>query len=216
MAEDERFEHPSFGLISLSRVSGRGRLFGSSVEHMHYLELKISRARMQRSLHQDHYYSLEPLIEIALSPSQLSDMLTGMNVGEGTPCTLTRIMDGEQYVGVEPPPDGSSSTTKTYVDEFRERIQQLTQDAKAIAIEAALIAEKDHPSKTERRALSERIRLMIQEIDHNMPFVLEQYVERVEQVTSEARAEIESFMSLVAGDRQRPALADREGEQQPR
>lgn len=194
--EEKEFRHPSYGMIGLSRCSGKARLFGSSVDHQHYISLRIHKAKMVRSLNNDHYYAGAEIFEVCMSPLQLSELLTGMNMGHGVPCTLARMPIGGRYEMVEPPPADVPTTSETYVNEFRQRVSNLVKDAENLAKQADEVAEKTSASKTERRDLSAKLCHVIQEIKHNLPFVLDQYVEQVERVTTQAKAEIESFQQL--------------------
>ncbi len=196
--EDKEIEHPSFGMIGLARTSGGAKLFGSSVDHHNYISLTISRAKLVRGLHHDHYYSKEDLIEVALSPNQLSELLMNMNVGEGVPCTLHRILVDGVYQMV-PQPDEVSSSTKTYVDEFKERMAKLAEQAASLISHARSVAEKPTANKTERRELTHELEMMVQELRNNMPFALESYIEQVEKVVTQAKSEIEAHRVAIGG-----------------
>jgi len=194
--EDEKeYTHPSYGMIGLSRCSGKAKLFGSSVDHQHYILLTICRAKMVRSHNNDHFYAGKEVFQVNMSPLQLSELLTGMNMGHGVPCTLARMPIGGKYEMVDPP-DDVGTTSETYIGEFKDRLAKLVREAEALAVKADEVAEKATANKTERREIAHRISHVIQEIKSNLPFVLEQYVEQIEKVTCQAKAEIESFQQL--------------------
>jgi len=195
-SESQKFEHPSYGMVGLSKVSGRGRLFGSSVDHHHFITLTIHQARMVRELNNDHYYPGEEVMEIALSPAQLSEMLTSMNIGHGVPCTIRRMPVGGQYRMIEAPPKSIPTNAETYVRELKEHVATVIKDAETLLVEAKDVAEKTTANKTERRAVAEKLARVVMELRSNMPFIFDQYVERVEKVSAEAKAEIEAFRQL--------------------
>jgi hypothetical protein len=85
-------KHPSFGMVSFSRCYGTNRrLFQSHVKNMTTVRLRIKQASVKHSLHQDHTYGEESLIEVELSPAQFAELLTSMNVGDGVPCTINYV-----------------------------------------------------------------------------------------------------------------------------
>ncbi len=50
MSDDETIEqHPSYGVMSISRVSGSGKhLFGATVDHQSSIRIRISHASVKR------------------------------------------------------------------------------------------------------------------------------------------------------------------------
>jgi len=192
MEEEKKTTHPSFGMVGLSRVQGSTKLFGSSVDHQHYVTLSVYEASHHRGLHCDHFYAEDPILEIALSPNQLSELLLSVNVGDGVPCTIIRRIVGGKFVGIEPA-EKHCSTTETYVTEFKERMKDLSLNARKLVVDASAMAEKASVSKTERRDMASRLSMMVQELESNMPFALEMYIEQVEKVVTQAKAELEAF-----------------------
>ena len=85
--------HESYGMIGLSRghISGGVSLFGSSIKHSEVITLKISKGEVNRSYNRDSFSSRAEIIEIDLSQSQFSELITSFNRGDGTPCTLKTV-----------------------------------------------------------------------------------------------------------------------------
>ncbi len=52
----QTFEHPAFGQISASRVTGSASLYGSDFEHHAFVEVRISRSQLKRSLARDRFF----------------------------------------------------------------------------------------------------------------------------------------------------------------
>jgi hypothetical protein len=106
---DDEFEreHPSYGLVHISRVSSgtsATRLFGSPLAH-HYgtIRISIGSAKWLHGLHHDRYFGSNrgEHVEIEMSAAQFADMITSLNIGGGTPCTIRRLAGAE----VPSPPD---------------------------------------------------------------------------------------------------------------
>lgn len=210
--EEELFEHESYGMVSLSRVSSSGQtLFGSSVRHHHYVKLSIQRAEMGRHLHREWYYPRENLIEINLSAVQLAEMLTNMNTA-GVPCTLSRYWnkDGE-YVSV-PEPENITKQEQ-YTKEFKEKTEKAVESLDRAIACARDMAEAKTATKGDRNALVELMESVRQDIASNMPFLLKSFNEKIEDVVKDAKGEIRSHVDasvraagLEAGSVEPPAL----------
>jgi hypothetical protein len=98
--EDETIEkqHPSFGVVSLSRAHGTNHsLFGSSITHNNFIILSIKRAILKRNLSHDWIMpdGHAPIVEVEMSATQFAEAITSFNKGEGSPCTITYV-DGKQ------------------------------------------------------------------------------------------------------------------------
>lgn len=193
----ERVEtrHPSFGMIGIARVSGTTRLFGSSVEHQNYVYLTIQTAYHSRDpkTHSDWIFADMPLIEVAVSFNQLSEMLFNSNVGDGVPCTIKGRRKGdweETWKEGEPP---VTENTKQYLDEFQNRMNELVSDMKkAVKMAKAAVDDKNF-GKGKREELAKEVETISNQISNGMPWALEQFIEKMEQVTMHAKAEIESM-----------------------
>lgn len=194
----ERVEtrHPSFGLIGISRVSGMTRLFGSSVEHQNYVMLTIQRAYHSRdpNLHCDWIFAEGlPVAEVAVSFNQLSEMLFNSNVGDGVPCTIKGMRGGEYeqtWKEGEPP---ITESAKQYLDEFEHRMKELASDLKkAVKMAKDAIDDKNF-GKGKREELFKEIDRATSQVSRGLPWTLEQFIEKMEQVTTHAKAEIEAM-----------------------
>lgn len=192
--DDFEREHPSYGLVHIARVTGgpgARNLFGSPLAH-HYgtIRLSIGSARWIHSLHRDHYQGglRGEHIEIEMSAAQFADMITSLNMGGGTPCTI-RYLAG---VEVPPPPDhateaehirnnfeGSLDKYKTKVRAYRKKIEDLT----------------DKLSEKARREIRIALNVIEDQLAENVPFMLEQFQAATTQITSAAKAEVDSFVT---------------------
>ncbi len=197
MSDDEKeIHHESFGVVRLNRTSGDASLFGSSIRHQNYITLTICKAYAARDdCHYDKIYSDKEIIQVAMSGIQLGDMLTNMNVHAGTPCTIQRMFIDDKYVSLESPPE-STSTKKTYVDEFKQKLRQVAASLKGLRA-AAEALEDGKSSKADRKALTGRIDKIETELVSNLPFIQEMFNENVEKVTQEAKGEVEAFQSAL-------------------
>lgn len=198
MHEDDEFEreHPSYGLVHISRT-GTGtsaiRLFGSPLAH-HYgtIRISIGSAKWMHGLHHDRYFGglTGEHVEIEMSAAQFADMITSLNIGGGTPCTIRRL-GGKQ---IPNPPDyateaehirdnfdSSLDKYKAKAHEYRKKIEELTGKL---------------PQKV-RDQIRIALDVMEDQLGSNVPFVVKQFQEATTKITSAAKAEVDSFVSHV-------------------
>jgi hypothetical protein len=195
--------HPSFGLVSISRVqSGGGRhLFESPFGHQHFITLSIKRARRQRTdLHDDFLMADEELVEVSMSEVQFATMVTSLNMGQGTPCTISRF-DGRL---VDEPP--APITKKTFEKEGKEHFTDLVKMAKELE---GLVNMKPADVKAPER---EKIRILalhlLQGLTCNMEFFQKQFQQTMDKVVGVAKAEIQAHIAAVVQGAGLKALVD--------
>jgi hypothetical protein len=196
--DDDEFEreHPSYGLVRISRVTGgpgARNLFGSPLaRHYGTIRLSIGTAKWIHRLHHDRYQgSLRgEHIEIEMSAAQFADMITRLNMGSGTPCTL-RYLAG---VEVPSPPDhateaehirdnfaGSLDKYKAKVRAYRKKIEDLT----------GKLSDKA------RKEIKIALDVIEDQLGDNVPFVVRQFQEATTRITSSAKAEVDAFVTGV-------------------
>jgi hypothetical protein len=187
--EDER--DPSFGLVSISRVQGSGRLlFESPFDHQHYVTLSIKRAYRHRTdLHDNYIGDGEELIEIALSETQFAAMVTSLNMGVGTPCTIARF--GGKLVP-EPKPD---KTKKTFEKEGKEHWADLARKA------AELERLTELPTSSIKAPERERMKFLAlklhQGLTDSAEFFHEQFQKSMDKVVAVAQGEVQAHILSV-------------------
>lgn len=54
--EGKRYNHPAFGQLRASRVSGRTTLYGSDFVHEHFMIVEIHRSELNRDNSRDWYF----------------------------------------------------------------------------------------------------------------------------------------------------------------
>jgi hypothetical protein len=198
MMPDDEFEreHPSYGLVHISRVTtgtGAMRLFGSPLAtHYGTIRISVGSAKWIHGLHHDRYYGglTGEHIEIEMSAAQFADMITSLNIGGGTPCTIRRL-GGTQ---VPNPPDyateaehirdnfeGSLDKYRAKARTYRKKIEELT----------SKLSEK---ARTEIRIALDVIE---DQLGSNVPFVVKQFQEATTKITTAAKAEVDAFVSHV-------------------
>lgn len=193
--EEEQLKHESYGVVRFSRRTGDpGRLFGSALNsHGSYVTLEVARATLIRDEHRyDRTYSSMrgDLIEVDLSAAQFAELLTTMNVGCGTPCTIS-YMNGKK---MERPPEILHETERVRTG-FKEHMADLVRQTEKDLQEVKKIFEEKSLTKKDRADVLERFSKIVTELRSNAPFMLEMFQEATERVTSAAKAEVDAFIT---------------------
>ena len=134
-----------------------------------------------------------PIIEISFSPAQFAQLLTTMNVGEGTPGTL-EYFNGER---VEQHPDMQIEAERSYTHlkkTLKERMQGFQKKRAEIM---KILEEKPTINKSDRQQLASLLESILTEINSNLPFFFSLVEEGVVKMVSEAKAEVDSFITAV-------------------
>lgn len=188
MTAKERQQHPSYGLVSISRFSTPCiTLFDSPFVHRHGVTLSICRATKHRDLNRDVVHGDAEIIRVAMSEIQFANLITSANVGCGASCTIERL-NGER---VEDPPKESMRET------FKEDVKTAFKDLEAVSKELDdLINKKDAKAEDRRkmRDLSGQINMALKS---NLAYMQEQFEEQIEKAVAVAKAEIQAHAESV-------------------
>ena len=183
-------KHPSYALLSFSRVSGGSRnLFGSSITHDNTITMRVLPAKVDRHLNTDWYHkSGKSYLEVEMSYSQFAEVITSMNMGDGFPVTL-RYLDGKKI------PDPSFTNKRLqFEDEFRDRMEEIENKLSKITEESKdILTNKKTINKGDREQILNQINSLKQEVSSNIPFVLTCFNEQMDKTVKEAKGEVEAF-----------------------
>lgn len=187
-------EHPSYGTVSLSRISSGNpkTLFGSSIKHVSYIRLRVNRGESDRSYHEDRHRSGSSIVEVDLTPNQFGELISSISVASGVPCTIRYIL------GEEVPEPRFNSKREQFVNEFYEHTDKIADKFDALLTEMSIMAEKSTVGKKDRQELYNKLRLLKQEVKANIPFIADMFNEQMDKTVHEAKAEVEAFITNAA------------------
>jgi hypothetical protein len=212
---EEEIKHPSFGMVGFSRVSIGGskdhRLFGSPIRnHMSSVMLRIYEGVRYNKYGEDHYFPGKQIIEVELSSAQFAELLTTMNVGSGVPCTIRWKQDEGSIEEMENEEIEIDRTQTFFQDVMKKFIKSVRRQKDAVD----KVLEKKSINKTDREMISSLLRTVVQEIESNWPFAIDQFNEASERIVNAAKSEVDSFVTGViqkTGLEQLKALKDENG-----
>jgi predicted transcriptional regulator len=189
--EDRKYEeHESYGMIQISRLSGGlSNLFGSSIQHGHTIAIRINTAKLCRHLNTDWYHDQNEIVEIELSPTQFTEAITNMNTN-GVPCTIRRV----QGKRMENPP--SKNKKQEFEDEFSDRMKEVAKKLSKLTEQTEkILSSKKAPTKAEKETILHEISMLDQEVRSNMPFAYRCFNEQMDKTVTEAKGEVEAFVT---------------------
>lgn len=185
-------EHPAFGMVNLSRVQTNGMfLAGSSILHGNVISLEIKDAQRIHSYGgRSWWFGRKSLIKIYLSPTQFSELLTSMNVGDGVPCTITRF-NGEGRPAITFLPTPVTEAIKHMEGKLKGvlgKARMLVKTVQKVCAETAGIKKAD---KETLRSLTIDLE---NEVGSNIPFAATCFAETMEETVKEAKGAVEEFV----------------------
>jgi len=193
MKDREEITHPSFGMISISKVYGnKHSFFGSELMVDHWIEIQIKHGEMQRELSNDWFHASDriPIVTVALTPIQFAELITNMNFGDGMPCTIEDL-NGER---IAPYDDKESKKDATH-RQFKVRMKEFAASLIERKKKAADLIKKKTLSKDDQHELNMLLDSMTQELSSNIPFFMECFQEVADRVVAEAKGHIEAAIT---------------------
>lgn len=184
--EKQKYTHPTFGMVSFSKVSSGGGtpFYGSDLKHNEFISLRINGSSLERSLTSDYYVEEERIVEVRMTKSQFSELLTCMN-SEGTPCTIEFIKDKTI------PKLPKMKTRRGYVrSSFKERMDEFSETLKAQSKLAKEIITKKTLSKLDQENLGRAIASLFTQVQDNIPYFLDCFDESMEEILVEVKSQI--------------------------
>jgi hypothetical protein len=189
MGEQEQILPDGAALISFRRAEGNVNLYGSSFDHRGFVRIEIAGARefktstgTVRSIDRTKQY-----ICVQMSFAQYAEAITSMNVGDGIPCTVARLM-GNSVAPIPPEPDK--------IDDFKARGQKVVAESlQAIDRTIAAVGAQKVSTAIKNRIL-EPLYAARNRLTDSLPHIIECFDEELELLSQQARIEVEAYVDL--------------------
>lgn len=194
------FNHPAYGQISASRVSGSANLYDSDFRHNAFVTIRISHSEMRRDLSRDWHHATNGIIEVALSEAQWATFVSSLNHGSGPCCTIEHLK-GQTIPGLPDPP--------SRVNQFSKEIEAAAEKCIAKVNEAVAELEEMKIPKGKTGKIRAAFESVLRALKDSMPFVAKQFDRHAETTVEKAKQEIHGYMQSVV---QRAGLAALQGE----
>lgn len=182
--------HPSYGMLSFSKVHGSNiPLFGSSILHNDIIRLSLREGEVDRHLGRDWYHGKKRLFEIEMSYSQFAELISSMNQGDGIPVTLKEVM-GERRESCP-----FENKRMEFVNEFTEKVKEVQVVCDNLINDTKKLFDTKKPlNKTEKEQILGTLEKIKREVNSNIPFIADSFNEQMDKTVMEAKGEVEAFM----------------------
>jgi hypothetical protein len=176
-------------VVSFSRVQGHVDLFGSDIKTGHFIDLRVSTAYETRDFHQTRIYADEEILSLSLSNNQFVELITQMNIGRGTPCTLNSFRGAT----VEP----YKALDKRLHEEFSEEVTtDLKHNLELINNAISRMSKETPPlNKTKFTSYMNELQLYLERLVSYPEFAIERFQETLDKLELHTKIEVETFIS---------------------
>lgn len=192
-AEQQRYRHDAFGVITMTTpTGGNDVMFGSDIKHNTRVRIEVSRAELTRNLSNDWHFGRGTLISFEMSHAQFANFITSSGNGSGTPVTLRytapRSAGLEQMPGIK--------TLETKADVFRREIKESAKrqldhiQTQLNAFGAQLAAGK--LSMKDAKAMHRNLAVTVSNLPSNMEYVVGQAEEALEKAVAASAIQMEA------------------------
>lgn len=190
----KRYEHPSYGMMSITRYyGGDGNFFGNDLpmEGSGGIEIELREATLDRNtdgLHGDFFSPGKLKFRVKMSHLQFAELITNMNT-TGVPATITNI--GTERLD-DPP---ILNKREVFDEETREVVSNAKQQANDIIAKVQNLFEtkKSLTKKDKEEILRGLNQLKMATFDH-LPFMQKMFDEQMNKSVVSARANIAAFI----------------------
>ena len=188
--EKERLNHESFGQISFSRVqSGHPQKFyGSELDQNHYIQMTLQESEISRELSKEWFFGTgKVLASVRMTSGQFAEMITSLNRGDGTPCTVEVV--NQKTIQSLP----KQESRKEFVHrKFQDRMIDFAQTIREKQNSAKELVKKKTLSKQDIHDLTNHLEWLTGEVESNIPFFAKCFQENMDEVVFEAKTEVEN------------------------
>jgi len=133
-------------------------------------------------------------IEVVMSCAQFAELITTMNIGLGTPCTI-RNMHGSNVLAAPDEPTESEHVRSDFRQHLEQMAESLVQKRDEVRV---LLDSKKNLGKHDRVHILNIMSNFVGELSGNLPFVLDVFSESAEKVAQHAKAEVDAFFANFA------------------
>lgn len=194
MIDSREYTHPSYGLVSLSRVqANKSNCFmADGLEVGGYINMRVSTAMMSRRLSGYNLHPDKMVLSLRLSYHQFAELITNFNNGSGTACTLEWITPagaGEVEEYVSPP-----SVRSEFEVDLKKELDNANQTLKELKITIEQLVDKGKAGKEELRQASELVSRVEKQLFDSTPYIEKRFGEALDNATSRSKAEITAWM----------------------
>lgn len=190
----ECITHPSFAVVSASRVSGQCNLFGSYTGHQHYITLRVAPATLHRNGYRESIMGgVRTYVEVAMSEAQWAAMIGSMNHGSGVPCTLQGLGDPGVYYRQAPALPSQEKAADRMASQIAEMMARTRERSQSAARELEGFIGK--LPKRDQDAMRRLIESLAGDAESTIRFQHECLTKTKEKLVADSATEIDAMLT---------------------
>lgn len=186
----------NIGMISVSRTTGgySSRFVGSTVPSDTAIRIRISQAeKYSDKFNKEKFRSKNNLVEVEMTPNQWAELITTLNYGTGTPCTV--VMVGNERI---PQTYVTDSVLSYYNDKLQKEFSRITSDFQESFREALdILDNKKSITKADREAIKRSYSQVERFVGDSAPFIQKLFKEDLEKHVIDAATTFKNDMDSV-------------------
>lgn len=191
----DEYKHPAYGVATLSRVSTSGHktLFGSSIKHHDFIEVRLHTATRVRNLNHEYYHGDKIIASFQMSAAQWGEFVSSFSLGGGVPVTLDYIpVEGTKLQECpEIDDDGVGDILKGEIkDDMTEALTKINAAIKGLDE----LLGKTPPTKGRLKEIQDLLKYGVASLPGHMEFAFDQFVEQMEHVVTDAKASVDAHI----------------------
>lgn len=175
-----KLDHPSFGVVSFGKVSGRDRSFGASGYYGQMIRLTVSTATLEKSKnsYDTTVYPLKQVIEVEMTALQFATAISV--IGGDVPCTIV-WRDGKRI----PPSDELTTRRELIEEDFKRHQESLAAECDEFVAEAKALQAKANIGKGDRERFVKLAESLRDQIKNHQPHVASKFTDLVQDMLAE-------------------------------
>lgn len=190
---ETEYKHPSYAMVTATRISGSRTLFGSAVEdHPTAMRFRVREGYRVHANSRDRFLDTgDVLIEFEMSTAQYVELITNPNSGCGVPCTLLTL-DTQRM-----PPIPSATVpleTVKIQDDFQSKCREVGSKLNELEDSLKKLQDKKTVSKTDLAEFARSLQRVKTEIGLNLPFVLSSFQEASDKILHAVKVEVDAVV----------------------
>lgn len=195
MSEEKSIKHKSFAVASLNKVNHHpAPLFGSSINHSNTIVLTISDGELIEDRDGvDRYFRGKDKIQIEMSNSQFSELISSFNTYSGVPVTLKYTKE-DGYIEMpqlKSKKEKFSEAMGNNLVDTRNRVNKLVKTIENIGEDG----KSKYLSKSDKENLISELTIIKNALVSGTDFINNRFNEQMEKTVTEAKMEVEAFIN---------------------
>jgi len=202
--EGVSYNHPSFGMMRVAKVTGNYKGFGTEIENTGFIEITISGCEVSQNLGTNWYFAKDQKVLVRMSPVQYAEMITSPNE-QGTPCTIARF---DKNIIVQKHIDTKTITVEKKLTTTMSKVKKDVANLQRAVNE--ILDRKGAMKKADKDEIKQLYSDTLRKLVDDLPFYEKCLAENIDKMKSEAYSDINCHIQHAINSTGMEVLKDKE------